>query len=108
MSVSGGMQGSLLSVCRRVVAGGGVRALYRGFQATLLGDVVGNALGFTFYEAFNRWAAAEAGELELVAGCCVVMLGTEGVPLPCRLIHSRAVPFWIAPSCCWGQKESWG
>jgi hypothetical protein len=54
MSVAGGMEGSLLSVCRRVVASGGVRALYKGFQATLLGDVMGNALGFTLYEVFNR------------------------------------------------------
>lgn len=32
MSVAGGMEGNLVSVCRSVVARGGVGALYRGFQ----------------------------------------------------------------------------
>lgn len=54
MSVAGGMEGSVLHVCRRMVASGGMEALYRGFKATLLGDVMGNALGFTFYEMGNR------------------------------------------------------
>lgn len=56
MSVAGGMEGSVLHVCRRMVASGGMEALYRGFKATLLGDVMGNALGFTFYEMGNRCA----------------------------------------------------
>lgn len=54
MSVAGGMEGSLVAVGRRVVASGGMRALYRGAQAAILADVMGNALGFTFYEIGNR------------------------------------------------------
>ena len=55
MSVAGGMRGSVLQVGRAVVSQQGVHALYRGFKATLLGDMMGNALGFTFYEMGNRW-----------------------------------------------------
>ena len=50
MSVAGGMEGSLLACCRRVVARHGLAGLYRGFAATLCGDVLGTSLGFCFYE----------------------------------------------------------
>lgn len=53
-AVAGGVRGNLLQAARAVVAAGGVRALYRGFRASLLGDVMGNALGFTAYEIGNR------------------------------------------------------
>jgi solute carrier family 25 phosphate transporter 23/24/25/41 len=54
MSVAGGVRGSLPQAARSVVAAHGVAALYRGFRASLLGDVLGNALGFTAYELGGR------------------------------------------------------
>lgn len=50
------MQGNLLQAGRSIVAAHGPGALYRGFRASLIGDVMGNALGFTFYEIGNRCA----------------------------------------------------
>ncbi|EFN58647.1 hypothetical protein CHLNCDRAFT_11132, partial [Chlorella variabilis] len=50
MSCAGGVRGSLVQVARAVVASHGLPGLYRGFRASLLGDVLGNALGFTAYE----------------------------------------------------------
>lgn len=41
----GGVRGSLPQVARTVVAAHGVGALYRGFRASLLGDILGNSLG---------------------------------------------------------------
>ena len=58
--VSGGVSGNLLQVARSVVANHGAGALYRGFRASLVGDVLGNSLGFTCYEMGHRWVHAQA------------------------------------------------
>lgn len=54
MSVSGGIMGSLPHVFSSVIKSHGVGALYKGFRATMIGDVMGNALGFTAYELANK------------------------------------------------------
>jgi solute carrier family 25 phosphate transporter 23/24/25/41 len=54
MSMAGGVRGNLLQAAGTVVAAHGVGGLYRGFRAALVGDVLGNALGFTAYEMGNR------------------------------------------------------
>ena len=53
-AVAGGLRGNLLQAARSVVAAHGPGALYKGFRASLIGDVLGNALGFTAYEIGNR------------------------------------------------------
>ena len=53
-AVAGGLRGNLVQAGRAVVASHGLGALYKGFRASLLGDVLGNALGFTAYEIGNR------------------------------------------------------
>ena len=53
-AVAGGLRGNLLQAARSVVAAHGMGALYKGFRASLIGDVLGNALGFTAYEIGNR------------------------------------------------------
>lgn len=54
MSVSGGMKGSLLHVASTIVRSQGITAVYRGFKATLLGDMMGTSLGFAAYELANH------------------------------------------------------
>jgi solute carrier family 25 phosphate transporter 23/24/25/41 len=54
MGVAGGLRGNLLQAAHSVVTSHGAGALYKGFRASLIGDVLGNALGFTAYEIGNR------------------------------------------------------
>jgi hypothetical protein len=75
-AVSGGVSGNLLQVARSVVATHGAGALYRGFRASLVGDVLGNSLGFTCYEMGNRWGHAQVlarwqGASGAATLCCV-------------------------------------
>jgi solute carrier family 25 (mitochondrial phosphate transporter), member 23/24/25/41 len=54
MSVSGGMKGSLIHVASTVIRSQGITAVYRGFKATLIGDMMGSSLGFAAYELANH------------------------------------------------------
>lgn len=54
LAVAGGLRGNLLQAAHSVVTAHGAGALYKGFRASLIGDVLGNALGFTAYEIGNR------------------------------------------------------
>lgn len=54
MSVSGGMKGSLLHVASTLIRSQGITAVYRGFKATLIGDMMGTSLGFAAYELANH------------------------------------------------------
>eukprot|EP00887_Chlorella_sp_A99_P002895 scaffold6.g2895.t1 len=61
MSAAGGVRGSLAQVAAAVVASQGPAGLYRGFSATLVGDMLGSALGFALYEGLCGRCEAAAG-----------------------------------------------
>eukprot|EP00887_Chlorella_sp_A99_P007914 scaffold12.g7914.t1 len=61
MSVAGGMRGSLGACVAQVLRSQGAAGLYRGFRTCVLGDVLGNAIGFSLYEAGIRSAGELAG-----------------------------------------------
>ena len=92
MSVAGGMRGSLLQVAGRVVASQGAAGLYRGFQACLIGDMLGNALGFSLFEVGCRWVQRGVGR---EPRGCALNPGLRGAwcSMP-RQQKQRLFPLW--------------
>ncbi|KAL4457412.1 hypothetical protein ABPG75_012277 [Micractinium tetrahymenae] len=87
MGVAGGVRGNLLQVAHTVVAAHGVGALYKGFRASLIGDILGNSLGFTAYEIGTRLYTSAVGSAPpphlrgVIGACSAACVVTLTMPL---------------------------
>lgn len=94
MSVAGGMEGSLVSVCRSVVARGGVGALYCGFQ-------VGNG-------RLGGWVGGWAGQcLQIELQCCAQAFKQCSAARLCCALPSRTVWFTLPLPCLPCRRRCW-